>query len=147
MVRNVLAAAGVLLALTFASAAHAASWLEQGIYLGGPRYDGAVPQCPAGLGWVASRFSDKESEFWNSRLRIVDFDGVREVAFHPWGANTMPRRFCKAMALVSDGVWRPVHYSIIEDGGFIGATWGVEFCVVGLDRNWAYNPGCKMARP
>jgi len=26
-------------------------------------------------------------------------------------------------------------------------TWGVEWCVVGLDRNWAYNPACKMAQP
>jgi len=26
-------------------------------------------------------------------------------------------------------------------------TWGVEWCVVGLDRNWAYNPTCKMAQP
>jgi hypothetical protein len=23
----------------------------------------------------------------------------------------------------------------------------VEWCVVGLDRNWAYNPSCKAARP
>jgi hypothetical protein len=29
----------------------------------------------------------------------------------------------------------------------IGAIWGVEWCIVGLDRNWAYNPACKMARP
>jgi hypothetical protein len=29
----------------------------------------------------------------------------------------------------------------------VGATWGVEWCVVGLDRNWAYNPACQMARP
>jgi hypothetical protein len=29
----------------------------------------------------------------------------------------------------------------------IGMTWGVEWCVVGLDRNWAYNPICKMAQP
>ena len=29
----------------------------------------------------------------------------------------------------------------------IGAYWGVEWCVVGLDRNWSYNPACKMARP
>jgi hypothetical protein len=26
-------------------------------------------------------------------------------------------------------------------------TWGVEWCVVGLDRNMAYNPNCQMARP
>jgi hypothetical protein len=29
----------------------------------------------------------------------------------------------------------------------IGSTWGIEWCVVGLDRNWSYNPACKMARP
>jgi len=40
-----------------------------------------------------------------------------------------------------------VHYSIIEDGGFAGFTDGVEWCVVGLDRDWAYNPACKAARP
>ena len=27
----------------------------------------------------------------------------------------------------------------------IGANWGVEWCVVGVDRNWAYNPACKAA--
>ena len=42
---------------------------------------------------------------------------------------------------------RPVHFSIIEDGGFAGFGQGVEWCVVGLDRNWAYNPACKAARP
>jgi hypothetical protein len=25
--------------------------------------------------------------------------------------------------------------------------WGVNFCVEGLDRNWAYNPDCRAARP
>ena len=33
------------------------------------------------------------------------------------------------------------------DGGFAAYGPGVEFCVVGLDRNWAYNPACKAARP
>jgi len=48
---------------------------------------------------------------------------------------------------VSDGHRRPVYYSIVEDGGMIGANWDVTWCVVGIDRNWAYNPLCKMARP
>jgi hypothetical protein len=127
--------------------AQAANWLEQGIYLNGPNYDGALPGCEAGLPWVSSRFSEKEGQFWNSDLRIVDYDKVRETAYRPWAADTIPRRFCTAQALVSDGRWRTVHYSIGEDTGFLGATWGVNFCVVGLDRNWAYNPRCKMARP
>ena len=31
--------------------------------------------------------------------------------------------------------------------GMIGANWGVEWCVTGTDRDWAYNPGCAMAQP
>ncbi|MEI7805419.1 MAG: hypothetical protein WCI56_08835 [Hyphomicrobiales bacterium] len=124
----------------------AASWLEMNTWLTGPRYDGALPACDAALGWIASRFSAKESQYWNSSLQIVNFDRVRETAFRPWASGTIPRRFCSAKALVSDGRWRQVNFSIVEDGGDIGATWGVEFCVVGLDRNWAYNPGCRAAR-
>ncbi len=140
-------AALMLAGLAVAGEARAASWLEMNFGLSGPRYDGAVPECEAGLGWVASRFATKESRFWNSSLHIVDFERVRQTAFRPWAANTIPRRFCSARALISDGRWRQVHYWIGEDTGRIGASWGVEFCVVGLDRNWAYNPGCKMARP
>jgi hypothetical protein len=40
-----------------------------------------------------------------------------------------------------------VHYLIGEDFGLVGATWDVEWCVVGLDRNWASNPACRMMRP
>jgi len=49
--------------------------------------------------------------------------------------------------MVSDGKVRTVHYSIIEDGGIASMGQGVEWCVVGLDRNWSYNPACKMAQP
>ena len=49
--------------------------------------------------------------------------------------------------MVSDGKRRQINYSIIEDGGLLGVGYGVEWCVVGLDRNWAYNPRCRWARP
>jgi hypothetical protein len=140
-----LAAAFCLLAS--ALPAGAASWLEQHFYLSGPRYDGVVPPCEYGLEVIASRFAAKESRFWNSDLQILGFEKVRQVAFRPWADNTIPRRFCTATAVVSDGKKRTVNYLIGEDTGFAGATWGVEWCVAGLDRNWAYNPRCKMARP
>jgi hypothetical protein len=72
---------------------------------------------------------------------------VREIAFRPWAVDTIPRRFCSGHVHVSDGKRRRINFSIIEDGGAIGSRWGVEWCVVGLDRNWAYNPSCRMARP
>ena len=149
----ILLAAAVILTgaidLTRTAPAGAASWLEKNFWLSGPRYDAIVPPCESGwaLDKIRSRFGTKESRFWNSALTIVEFGQIRQIAFRPWAEATVPRRFCSGKVLVSDGRWRPVYYSIIEDGGMIGASWGVEWCVVGLDRNWAYNPNCKMARP
>jgi hypothetical protein len=139
--------AAALIGLSAGLPAQAASWLEKGIYLSGANYDGVLPACDAALDTIAARFSEKESQFWNSNLQILGFERVRETAFRPWAAGTIPRRFCSAVATVSDGRKHTVHYWIGEDTGPIGMTWGVEWCVVGLDRNWAYNPRCKMARP
>ena len=140
-------AALILIGLGTLAPAQAASWLEKNIYLTGPNYDGVLPPCEAALGTIASRFAQKEGQFWNSDLQILDFERIRETAFRPWARGTIPRRFCSAVALVSDGRKHRVNYWIGEDIGMIGMTWGVEWCVVGLDRNWAYNPRCKMARP
>jgi hypothetical protein len=129
--------------------AQAAGWLEKNFWLSGPRYDAVVPLCQdaEALTKIASRFAEKEGRFWQTNLQLLDFERVREIAFRPWAQDSIPRRFCSAVALVSDGKKRPVYYSIVEDAGMIGMTWGVEWCVVGLDRNGAYNPACKVARP
>jgi hypothetical protein len=139
---------GLFAALTTAPAG-AANPFEMNFWMSGPRYDGVLPPCESryALDRIQTRFATKEGRFWNSDLRIRGFDQIRETAFRPWAPNTIPRRFCSAVALTSDGQRRPVHYSIAEDTGMIGASWGVEWCVVGTDRNWAYNPGCAMARP
>lgn len=139
----------VMALLGFSVMADAAGFIEKNAYLIGPRYEAAVPLCedPWVLGKIQSRFSAKETRYWQSALQIVGFEHLRETAFRPWREGTIPRRFCSASALVSDGRKRKIYYSVIEDSGMIGATWGVEWCVVGLDRNWAYNPGCRAARP
>jgi hypothetical protein len=143
------AVSSLLVVIGAAGPATAASWLEKNFWLSGPRYHAGLPACddPSALHVIASRFERKEGRFWNSDLQIVDFLGVREVAFRRWAVDTIPRRFCTGQVIVSDGVKRRVNYSIIEDAGAIGASWGVEWCVVGLDRNLAYNPACRMALP
>jgi hypothetical protein len=129
--------------------ASAASWLEMNFFLSGPRYEGVLPPCdyPDALVKISSRFNNKENSFWTTDLKIVTFEKIRETAFRPWAANTIPRRFCSGIVEISDGRKHVIHYSIAEDTGMVGVTWGVEWCVVGLDRNWAYNPACQMARP
>jgi hypothetical protein len=142
-------ALAVVAAMLPAGSASAANIFELNFWLSGPRYDGDLPPChsSAALDRIAAKFAQKEGRFWNTNLTIRGYERVREVALRPWAPNTIPRRFCSAVALVSDGLKHPVHYSIAETTGMIGASWGVEWCVVGLDRNWAYSPACKMARP
>jgi hypothetical protein len=129
--------------------AGAANWFEKTFYMIGPRFDSQVPSCDNSwaLSTIQRRFATKEGRFWNSDLQITNFDQIREVAYRPWADGTIPRRFCSGRVQISDGHWRTVRYSIVEDGGMIGASWGVQWCVVGVDRNWAYNPECKAAGP
>ncbi len=140
-------ALGLLLALAAGTKAQAASPLEKNFYLSGPRYDGVLPECEAVLSRISSRFAETEQTFWNSALRIVAYGRVRETAFRPWQSDNIPRRYCTAEAMLNDGRERKVHFSIIEDGGLASFTSGIEYCVVGVDRNWAFNPACKAARP
>ena len=146
-----------LLAFAFAAAlaalpatpAGAANWLEMNFYLSGPEYEGKLPPCDDrdALLRIASRFNQKENMYWATDLRILNFEKIRETAFRPWAAQTIPRRFCSGIVEISDGRRHVINYSIAEDSGMYGASWGVEWCIVGLDRNWSYNPACKMARP
>ncbi len=136
-------------AMGLSHAADAATIFEKDFWLSGPNYSAKVPLCEERepLNMIRRRFGTKEGKFWNSDLKIVGFDRIEEVAWQPWAPGTIPRRFCKASVLVSDGVRRPMYYSITEDGGMIGIGIGVEFCVVGLDREWAYQPDCLRAKP
>jgi len=138
---------GILLGALSLDGARAANPLELNFWLSGPRYDGRVADCDRALPVIATQFWEKEGSFWNSPLQITGFAGVHEIAFRPWQSNNIPRRYCTGEALLSDGKVRKVNFSLIEDGGFAGYGNGVEWCVVGLDRNWAYNPGCRAAKP
>jgi hypothetical protein len=139
---------GVILGLlAFGPAAKAADPFEMTFWLSGPRYDGKLANCDAALPTITSQFQEKESTFWNSKLEITAYGQIRETAFRPWQSDNIPRRYCSADVMLNDGKRRTVHYSIIEDGGFASFGQGVEWCVTGLDRNWAYNPGCRSAKP
>jgi hypothetical protein len=139
---------GVLFAVfAFDGPARAANPLELNFWLSGPKYDGRVAPCEKALGTITSQFQEKESTFWNSALTITAYGDIHEIAFRPWQSDNIPRRYCSGKVQLSDGGIHSVNYSIIEDGGFAAYDQGVEWCVTGLDRNWAYNPACRAAKP
>jgi hypothetical protein len=112
-------------------------------------YDADLPPCgdPGVLARISDRFQQKESEYWNSALQIGGYDRVRQIGFRANGLGYIPRRYCIARAQLNDRKPRAVIYAISEDLGIIGIGYGVEWCVVGLDRNLAYAPGCQAVRP
>ncbi len=131
------------------SPAGAANFFEKYFWLSGPNYNKDLPSCDSeqALDEIIHNFRTKEARFWNSELAIVGIENVRETAYMPWAAQSIPRRFCSGTALINDGQRHPIYYSIASGTGPIGIDWGTNFCVVGLDRNWAYNPACRSARP
>lgn len=112
-------------------------------------YHGYIPPCDSAwaLRVISSRFGYTERRFWNSSAALSHFSHVREIAYRPWGPDYVPRRYCYAKVRASELHNTRVYYSIIEKSGFAGVGWGVEWCVVGYDRNLAYAPNCRAARP
>lgn len=131
-------------ALASGRSVHPSEWAENRLV----PMDGVLPAChdPAVLGSLTSSFDSREAKFWGP-LRAVAYDHVRPLAYRPWGPDLIPRRFCTGRMALNDGSLRRVDYSVRQALGLWGLTWDVNWCVVGLDRNRAYAPDCKMARP
>jgi hypothetical protein len=126
-------------------------------------FDAQLPTCddPGVVGRIQRRFVEREQEFWKSTLTITQIDRVRATAFRPNGLDLIPRRYCAARALTSDGKFRTLEYNLTEDGGFSGwhgsflglirfptpGSYHLEWCLGGLDRHRTYAQDCRMARP
>ena len=112
-------------------------------------YTAQLPACADGgvTGLIAGRFEAREKEFWASNLSVNEILKVKETGFRPNGLDIIPRRYCSATIVLSDLKKRQIDYFITEDAGIIGWNYGVDWCVSGLDRNYAYGGRCRAARP
>ena len=119
-------------------------------------YHADLPPCDdkAVLDRLSSRFAAKESDYWHSDLQIVSYDRIGAYGYRSNGADYIPRRYCSARAWLNNGKRHWTVYTIGEELGIIGFgfgladyKFGLEWCVEGLDRGWAYGPGCQALRP
>lgn len=107
------------------------------------------------LSTISGRFSQAENTYWGGVNAIAGFERVKEIGFRANGLGYIPRRYCVARAIVDDPRTTPpverkpttVVYSVTANAGIIGFSWGVEWCVVGFDREHAYEPACDVLRP
>jgi hypothetical protein len=121
-------------------------------------FHSTLPACDDSgvLSTITGRFAETENTYWGGVHAIESYDRVREIGFRSNGLSYIPRRYCIARALMIDPQVPPddrarrertVVYSVVAAGGIIGWTWGVEWCVVGLDRMHAYAPDCYVLKP
>lgn len=148
MARIAAALIGIAALSTAAEAADLVTYRSQNDLALTRGYSGALPSC-ADEGvqrQIAGAFSAREREYWGSSLTLSPFVHPVELGYRSWGASFVPRRFCAAGVATNDGKLRHVYWNVGEQLGFALST-GLEWCVTGLDRNHAYSPDCKMARP
>ncbi len=112
-------------------------------------YTGLLPFCdhPRVLAEINSAFRSRENNEWSSGLSIVGFQYMHEIGYRSTGVDYTPRRYCRALVFLSDHKARDMSYSIGERDGVIGLSWGTEWCISGLDRNYAFGLDCRSARP
>jgi hypothetical protein len=98
-------------------------------------YSGELPPCDHDfvLARITRDFADREAEYFGGALSIDAFGDARETGFRKYGASFIPRRYCEAKVLLSDGANRRLTYEIAEDQGFLGLGFGVRWRVEGLD--------------
>ncbi|HRE20675.1 MAG TPA: hypothetical protein PKW21_06540 [Rhabdaerophilum sp.] len=107
-------------------------------------YSANLPGCdsPSVLSEIQSRFSRTERRYWQSSTEIRQIDRIRQAAFRPHGLDIIPRRYCQAVATMSDRRRLTLRYAIVEDTGLFGYGAGVQYCLDGYDRNNTAPPSC-----
>lgn len=100
------------------------------------------------LSRISSRFRYQVAHVPNlPDVAIVDFQQIRENGYSPRGERwPIERRYCQAVATLSDGYRRDVWYLIERPMGFVGFGSNVEFCVNGFDRWNVYGGRCRVLR-
>lgn len=108
-------------------------------------YSAELPACeaPGVLSEIQSRFARTERRYWQSGAEILQIDRIRQAAFRPHGLDLIPRRYCQAIATMSDNRRLKLRYAIVEDTGLFGYGAGVQYCLDGYDRNNTAPPNCN----
>jgi hypothetical protein len=92
-------------------------------------------------------FRTTQNAYWKEDLQMLSLDRIRELSLRGNGTEYIPRRYCIARGHFSNDSVHTVIFDIEEGMGIIGVGDGMEYCVVGMDRMFAFSPACSTLRP
>ena len=96
---------------------------------------------------IEGQWRTTTNAYWHVDLQILSVDRIRELSLRGDGTEYIPKRYCIARAHMSDDSVHTLIYRTEESLGIIGFGDGIEYCLVGLDRNFAFSPACSSLRP
>lgn len=96
---------------------------------------------------ITAHFDQAEARYWHTGVRMAQITQARETAFRDWDPKIIATRYCSGTAYLSDGSRYGLVYWLRSEQGFAGVGWGVQFCLVGRDRDYSYAPHCRNLRP
>lgn len=103
----------------------------------------SFPQCddPKVLGKVIEKFNWAEVNTWHRGFTVADLVSPHERMTQ--SGYEIPRRYCRAQALLSNGKHRRMLYLIEGGQGLAGTGFNVEFCLQNRDEWRVYNGACR----
>ena len=99
------------------------------------------------LAKVTNKFAYYDAHIIGSGLAIADITDIRETKVSIHGPSLIPRRYCHAVATLSNGRHSELVYLIEFQAGFASIHWGVQSCLPGFDPYRVYGAACRSIRP
>ena len=142
---------GLAILASLAIPAGAADYYAGGSYAGVPygSHFHRLPVCDEAkvLANVTNKFAFYDAHIIGSGLAIADIGDIRETKVSVDGPSLIPRRYCHAMATLSNGRQSELVYLIEFKAGFASIHWGVQSCLPGYDPYRVYGAWCRSIRP
>lgn len=109
---------------------------------------GAFPACnePSLEHRIIERYNYAEKKQWHRGYEMSLLSRMHEHSTQLWYDSMIVRRYCAATAHFSNGSKRQVYFLVEDDAGFAGMTWGITYCVLGLDPWHNHDGNCRTMR-
>ena len=98
---------------------------------------------------IKARFNAAETRRLHDGASILDIVDAHERAVELYGPSPIPRRYCRARALMDHdhkGGYHQLYYRVSERTGLAGVGWNVEFCITGHDQWKVFDGDCRVLR-
>lgn len=108
-----------------------------------------IPPCSAEevQAKVVDAFNETETRFWGGHIEMTGVIGLTERGSLPRGDDKLARRWCQGTAVFRDGERRRIVLELLPNIETLGLRYALSYCIEGLDREWAYQPNCRVLAP